>query len=260
MLSNSHILILGPDDSLPKTIQEKVAAQVSSLSGFEDLMYRLELEAEKKGNIDYLMLDCRYLKGDLGAVVKAIKGSRYCSKSRAVGLFNSRSESAGANYLDFRVEIDDIPGRLEGLLTSESVPKESPKPDSSEVTDNGQILVVEDNMINQKVAKMMLKSLGFKCHVVNNGLEAVEVLKNRRFGMVLMDCQMPIMDGFEATDQIRNIADVTKSMPIIAFTANVSDANRMRCRESGMDGFLTKPIDRSKLISIVEKWFYAGVN
>ena len=103
----------------------------------------------------------------------------------------------------------------------------------------GEVLLVEDNLVNQKVMQAMLKRLGVTCEIASNGAQAVEVLKQRSFQLVLMDCQMPVMDGLEATRILRARG---YESPIIAVTANVLNEARSSCIEAGMDGFLSKPI------------------
>lgn len=103
----------------------------------------------------------------------------------------------------------------------------------------GEVLLVEDNLVNQRVMQAMLKRLGVTCEIASNGALAVEVLKQRSFQLVLMDCQMPVMDGLEATRILRARG---YEPPIIAVTANVLNEARSSCIEAGMDGFLSKPI------------------
>ncbi len=111
------------------------------------------------------------------------------------------------------------------------------------------ILVVEDNLTNQKLMRMYLQKLKMDYTIADNGLEAVEILRDRAFDLVLMDCQMPIMDGFEATRRIRK--ELGSSVKIIAMTAYTSKEDQERCMEAGMDEYLAKPIDLDKLAEIM---------
>lgn len=108
-----------------------------------------------------------------------------------------------------------------------------------------EILLVEDNVVNQQVATRFLDRLGQNVTVANNGLEAVAIARERPFDLILMDMQMPELDGIEATRRIR--AEVVDVAPIIAMTANASDDDRRRCREAGMVGFESKPITLKRL-------------
>lgn len=104
------------------------------------------------------------------------------------------------------------------------------------------ILVVEDNLVNQRVIVKILEKLGFTSSVANHGQEALDILKQHRFSLILMDLQMPVMDGFRCTTTIRNSDWKYKDIPIIAVTANVMDQDRAHCAEIGMNDFLEKPL------------------
>ena len=118
------------------------------------------------------------------------------------------------------------------------------------------ILVVEDNTINQKVAQQILSKCGCNSRVVNNGREALEELKHNAYDVVLMDLQMPEMDGYEATIALRKSTNkyLNHKIPIIALTANVQQAVRDKCLEIGMDDFLSKPVDPELLIEKIQYW------
>jgi two-component system sensor histidine kinase/response regulator len=117
------------------------------------------------------------------------------------------------------------------------------------------ILLAEDNPINQKVAIHMLQRAGYKCDVVSNGREAVEATDRVRYDLVLMDCQMPEMDGFEATRAIRAFENSNQSfrLPIVAVTADALKGDRERCLEAGMDDYIAKPIRDAELYATLEK-------
>ncbi len=120
----------------------------------------------------------------------------------------------------------------------------------------GMVLVAEDNPVNQKVAMMLLKELGFSAHVVGSGLEAVEVLNHTPYSLILMDCQMPEMDGFEATGAIRKAEVLTgRHIPIIAMTAHAMQGDREKCIASGMDDYVSKPVTAAKLKEVLVRWF-----
>ena len=114
------------------------------------------------------------------------------------------------------------------------------------------VLIVEDNETNQIVASKLLENIGFDIALANDGLEAVEMAKNNKYDIIFMDLQMPNMDGFEATKHIREIDTNT---PIIALSAAVMEKDKELTSEAGMNDHLAKPIDKSKLYTIVEKYF-----
>ncbi len=118
------------------------------------------------------------------------------------------------------------------------------------------ILLVEDNVINQKVAQTMLKSLGYRLDVVADGQEAVRAVQMISYDLVLMDCQMPVMNGFEATAVIRSGGAKKENcrVPIIAMTANASAEDREICLAAGMDDYVSKPVNKASLAMVIEKW------
>jgi len=152
------------------------------------------------------------------------------------------------------------------------------------MADKPLILLVEDNLVNQKVAVKMLTKLGYQVDVANNGLEALDGWRNRPYAMILMDCLMPEMDGFQATEKIReaerknlegkrekdaieknrsresdlpsDISHLTSHLriPIIAMTANTMEGDREKCLEVGMDDFIPKPVNIEFLGSVLAKW------
>jgi PAS domain S-box-containing protein len=115
------------------------------------------------------------------------------------------------------------------------------------------ILVVEDNDVNQFVARRLLESLGYLVDVVSNGAEAVEATALRAYAACLMDCQMPVMDGFQATAAIRRRETGGGHLPIIAMTAGAMEGDETRCRAAGMDGYLTKPVKAAALARALEQ-------
>jgi signal transduction histidine kinase/CheY-like chemotaxis protein len=116
------------------------------------------------------------------------------------------------------------------------------------------LLVVEDNLINQKVAVQLLTRLGFAVNVASNGSEAVAAFQSHRFDAILMDCQMPVMDGFEATVAIRKTEILPQHTPIIAVTANTVPGQREKCLAAGMDDFVGKPVTRQVLEKTLARW------
>ncbi|MBV1877390.1 MAG: response regulator [Pseudomonadales bacterium] len=115
------------------------------------------------------------------------------------------------------------------------------------------VLLVEDNIINQKLAARLLEKLGCKVDIANDGIEAVEKFSQSSYDLIFMDCQMPRMDGFEATSNIRQL-EGEKHTPIVALTANSLPADRARSYRAGMDEFLTKPILKETLRQAILKW------
>ncbi len=117
------------------------------------------------------------------------------------------------------------------------------------------ILIAEDNEVNQMVASEILTRVGYECDIVANGQQAVEAVRKTDYDLVLMDCQMPEMDGFEATRAIRldeQAAERTQRLPIVALTANAVKGDRDNCLAAGMDGYIAKPLDTLRLMDTIE--------
>jgi CheY-like chemotaxis protein len=115
------------------------------------------------------------------------------------------------------------------------------------------ILLAEDNPVNQKVASKLLEKLQYRVDVVADGLAAVAAWQTGKFDLIIMDCQMPQMDGYEATREIRRFEAGKRHIPIVALTAHAMTGDEAKCRAAGMDDYLSKPIDRSKLEACLER-------
>jgi len=115
-------------------------------------------------------------------------------------------------------------------------------------------LIVEDNEINQLLTINMLEGEGIPSKIARHGEEALRVLKVERFDLVLMDIQMPVMDGFEATRAIRQLPPPLCDLPIIALTANAMSGDRERCLEGGMNDYIAKPIEPDQLANKIMDW------
>ena len=128
---------------------------------------------------------------------------------------------------------------------------------------NIHVLVAEDNLTNQNVAAAMLRIFGCRVDLASNGREAVEAVSKETYDLVFMDCQMPVLDGYQATAAIRQFEKekgVGKNIPIIALTANALEGDREKCLTAGMDDYLSKPFFKSQILAVLTSWFPAGVN
>jgi CheY-like chemotaxis protein/HPt (histidine-containing phosphotransfer) domain-containing protein len=116
------------------------------------------------------------------------------------------------------------------------------------------ILLAEDNLVNQKVARGTLERMGYKVDIVSNGAEAVAAWEAGRYHAILMDCQMPVMDGYQAAREIRSRERGAERVPIIALTADAMKGAEQLCRDAGMDDYLTKPLDRVRLGETIDRY------
>lgn len=118
------------------------------------------------------------------------------------------------------------------------------------------ILVVEDNLVNQKIIRIILDRNGCNYIIANDGVEAVQMYQNERFDLILMDCQMPNLDGLQATAKIREIESSNQQLrcPIVAMTANAMKGDEEKCLAMGMDGFLAKPFKSQDLVQTINRW------
>ena len=167
-----------------------------------------------------------------------------------------------AGYMTKPVRQSKLFDAIVTAAMSDHSDSETKSPDLSGASDgsprrSGHILLAEDNEVNQMVAAEILQRVGFTCEVVDNGHKAVEALLDKTYDLVLMDCQMPIMDGLTATRAIRERErkqsdDQSRRIPIIALTANAVKGDRERCMDAGMDGYISKPINPELLIAEIQ--------
>jgi CheY-like chemotaxis protein len=122
------------------------------------------------------------------------------------------------------------------------------------------VLLAEDNAVNQKVACRVLEKLGYRVDVASDGQAAVNAWETGRYDLILMDCQMPVMDGYEASRQIRSRETGDQHIPIVALTAHAMKGSDEECVAAGMDDYLSKPIDRDKLRICLERWLRIAGN
>jgi ligand-binding sensor domain-containing protein/signal transduction histidine kinase/CheY-like chemotaxis protein/HPt (histidine-containing phosphotransfer) domain-containing protein len=120
--------------------------------------------------------------------------------------------------------------------------------------DDRLILLAEDNLVNQKVGRQTLAKIGYKVDVVSNGVEVIAAWETGRYHLIFMDCQMPVMDGYQAAREIRLRERGTSHIPIIALTADAMQGTEQRCRQAGMDDYLTKPLDRTRLGNALDRY------
>jgi CheY-like chemotaxis protein len=134
--------------------------------------------------------------------------------------------------------------------------REEDRPIAEEIPLN--VLVAEDNAVNQKVALRFLERMGYRADAVANGLEAVNAFKTRNYDLVLMDLQMPEMDGLEASRRIRRDLPSERQPKIIALTANAMQGDREICLDAGMDDYIPKPVKMHEIVAAIRRQFAKG--
>jgi len=140
---------------------------------------------------------------------------------------------------------DEFEEKLRALMAPAAKPN---------VRARARILIAEDDKVNEKVALLMLKKMGVRADVAPDGVEAVRRYKDGRYDLILMDCNMPEMDGYTATAEIRRLEGAGPRIPIIALTANALKRDRKRCLDAGMDGYLSKPVNPHELLATLTRW------
>jgi signal transduction histidine kinase/CheY-like chemotaxis protein/HPt (histidine-containing phosphotransfer) domain-containing protein len=193
-----------------------------------------------------------YLTGDDPVPAELAAGERVQQVPRSVG------------DADLRMRLDRLvrqgtpgPGPAAPAIrvVEAAAPGDAPAPRDS-VPIAGHVLLVEDNAVNRQVAQRLLTLLGISQDCAENGAEAIDKLQTGRYSAVLMDCQMPVMDGYTATRERRRLEDeqALPRIPIIAMTANAMIGDREKCLESGMDDYLSKPLNRALLEQTLRRW------
>lgn len=153
-----------------------------------------------------------------------------------------------------------VPSALAVGPPATGVPDSPPQTEQQSPTATLPILLVEDHKINQKLAMTLLAKLGYQVELAENGLQGVEAAQQRTYALILMDMQMPEMDGLEATRQIRMTPGPNQHRPIIALTANAMQSDKDACAAAGMDDFLSKPFVRERFEACVAQWVSAGAS
>ncbi|MDD3014323.1 MAG: response regulator [Candidatus Gastranaerophilales bacterium] len=221
------------DFYMPKTDGFELGSLIKSNSEYKDISLVMLTSIAKRGNSTEAKE-----RGFTGYLTKPVKKKDIL---QCISLIIDSKENENN-------ENDDV------LITRHTIKE-------NKFNDKVKILLVEDNEINQKLTSKILSIAGFNCDIAENGALAVKSYQNKSYDIILMDCQMPVMNGFEATKEIRAIENslkenenIEKHVPIIALTANVMEDAGEDCINSGMDDYLTKPIDSNNLIEVVTKY------
>ncbi len=226
---------------------------------------------DKGKPFDIAILDMQMPKMDGAAVGKAIKSDEKLKKTHLVLLttMGNRGDAARFKKEGFAAfltkpilqsDLYDCLAQIMGIATYGDSAKETPLITRHSISENRRVkmrlLLVEDNHTNAIVAKAILKKLGYETDVAVDGLQGLKALKGAQYDLVFMDLQMPVMDGIEATKNIRDTKSdiLNHKIPVIAMTANALKGDREKCIKAGMNDYMAKPIIKKKVIKVLEKW------
>jgi CheY-like chemotaxis protein len=268
-LQGLRVLIVGANAKYRNNLQEQVlcwgmkndcaenaqqALAMLHAAAKEGAPYHLVLLDMQMEDMDGIKLSRTIQADPLIANVRRVLLSSILLKSEA----ENRAKEAGiAHILNKPFRQSQLYNCLVTIMGAPSNSSQSPlkytKEDVKECF-SGRVLLVEDNLVNQAVAVGMLEILGCQVDAVGNGREAINALSRTTYDLILMDCQMPEMDGYEATAKIRLRENGFQPTLIIAMTAHAMQSDRERCLKAGMDDYIAKPIKKEKFFEIMQKW------
>ncbi|MEJ2418516.1 MAG: response regulator [Exilibacterium sp.] len=262
----AKVLVVDGNASLRNTLQEQIQiwdmACDTAVDSDEALAvlsrarkhYRLALIDFAVGDVDGLQLATRIQRDPtLAQTALVLMGSRH-----ERGLQQSAQHAGITQFLAKPIHLNQLYQCLrETLAPTQPVAKQTKSKmgaDKPVTKTMGRILIAEDNIINQKVATRILEKLGYNTDVAGNGYEALDFLERSTYDLVFMDCQMPEMDGYDATGEIRRNEGADRHTLIIAMTASAMPGDRERCLSAGMDDHIAKPITLNGIRKVLEHW------
>ncbi|MGN6313390.1 MAG: ATP-binding protein [Rhodanobacteraceae bacterium] len=214
---------------------------------------------------ELLIMDAVSLDGDANALLRNVLRDPKLAAIRVLALGGAAETDPRIATLTRDVTDSALRNALQGLygMPDRGRPPPllgtPPTPGAANAAErqlHGLVLLVEDHPVNQQVARRLLERLGLKVEVAGHGAEALEKIRQQHFNLVLMDCQMPVLDGYSATRRLREreLAASVPRLPVIAMTAHAMAGDRERCLDAGMDDYLTKPLDRTLLAETLARW------
>ncbi len=239
--------------------------QVECVAGADEALHAMAEAARAQRPFALAVLDMHMPGMDGLQLAQAIQADATLAQTRLMMLSSTyanaddrmRAQAGILRYLNKPIRRADLLRAVSGVLASaplDAAPQRTNR-HADTGTLNGHVLLVEDNPINQGVAKAMLAKLGLRCSIANHGGEALDSVRATDFDLVLMDCQMPVMDGFQATAAIRALPDGRGAMlPIVALTANAMQGDEQACLAAGMNSFLAKPYTVLALRTMLARW------
>lgn len=268
-LQGKRFLIISSMDSVTRIVQSYASLlglRCDSVTNVSDALALIRQEGVANDPFDCALIDASGSEAEAAPFAEMLFQDPVASRTKLLILTLTpvkpsaeMKESRFAAYLTKPLKFFQFVDCLHGIL-SKSGPRDLDLTVTQQIPqmllgDANLILVAEDNPVNQKVALLQLKNLGFNGHAVANGQEAVDAAMTGKYSLILMDCQMPEMDGFLATKEIRKFeVQHGRHIPVIAMTAHAMDGDRERCISAGMDDYISKPVDAKKLQHVLIKW------
>jgi len=275
-LEGLRVLIVDENESCRRTLSQQVSAwgMVSQIadSATEGLRYLRE-SARRNEQFDFVLMALQMDDMSGFEFAHVIKSDEKIASARLILLpkigqrgHGASAKSAGISaYLTKPVRQTQLHDCLLTVLTQTPDEKSASAPVTKELITRhtlaedlaqpkGRVLVADDNEVNRTVAVTYLKKLGYAAEVAANGREALETLTKSSFDLIFMDCEMPVMSGFEAATQIRKIEEHGFHIPIVGLTARTGNEIRQKCLSAGMDDFLSKPFRADELKKVLEQW------
>ncbi|MGY4661794.1 CheY-like chemotaxis protein [Pseudomonas chlororaphis] len=275
-LQGARVLVVDDNDTCRKVLVQQCSAwglNVSAVPSGKEALALLRTKAHLRDYFDVVLLD-QNMPGMTGMQLAAkIKEDPSLNHDilliMLTGISNAPSKviarNAGvkrilakpvAGYTLKTTLADELTQRNKGQLVPHQPHSLSGVPVPVKVPSDFRILVAEDNSISTKVIRGMLGKLNLQPDTASNGEEALQAMKAQRYDLVLMDCEMPILDGFSATQQLRawEVGNQRVRTPVVALTAHILTEHKERARQAGMDGHMAKPVELSQLRELIEHW------
>ncbi|VVM90459.1 Sensor histidine kinase RcsC [Pseudomonas fluorescens] len=273
-LQGARVLVVDDNDTCRKVLVQQCTAwglNVSAVASGKEALALLRTKAHLRDYFDIVLLD-QNMPGMTGMQLAAkIKEDPSLNHDilliMLTGISNAPSKIIARNsgikrilakpvagYTLKTTLADELTQRNKGLAVVPAPPGGVPSP--VKVPGDFRILVAEDNSISTKVIRGMLGKLNLQPDTASNGEEALQAMKAQRYDLVLMDCEMPILDGFSATQQLRawEVGNQRVRTPVVALTAHILTEHKERARQAGMDGHMAKPVELSQLRELIEHW------
>jgi signal transduction histidine kinase/DNA-binding response OmpR family regulator len=266
MLDGVRALVVDDNQTNRQILQQQLEGWgmlVTCAEGGEEALRLMESAVRTAAPFQLAILDMHMPRMDGLQVARAIQSRPQLAATRLMMLTSTyanadqlaRHEAGIRRYVNKPIRRADLFRVISGLLAAETAgAKFEPEAPAPAAPLRGSVLLVEDNPINQQVAKAMLTNLGVRTTVAADGREAVEQVRAHQFDVVLMDCQMPVMDGYQATAAIRALGGYGARLPIVALTANAMAGDAQKCIDAGMNEFLAKPFTIAQLQARLARW------